>query len=416
MEIRDLFLAAMKAALAGDTIECDEAITAEQWQMAIQIASQHNVVPMFYQSVYACPAFLETGGAMVPMLKRTVMQAVFRQVQMTEEFKELYTGLRSMGLEPIVVKGVIVRALHPNPDHRPSGDEDFYIPEGTYDQYKAALAKCNMEVAEWDKEVEAVNHEVTFVHKNGILNIEIHKDLFDRKLAAFKGINELFQDTFEHSIMLEIDGVPVRTMNHSDHMLFLVLHAFKHFVGSGFGIRQVCDMVVYGNHYGREIGWDYLYDKCKSIHAEQFAAAIFDIGRKYLGFDWEQSGYPLLWQKIQVDSEPLLNDLIDAGIFGGSDMSRKHSSNMTMSAVAAEKEGKKGSRSVIQTIFPSAQLLEGRFPYLQKHRFLLPLAWVQRLFGYIKEIKGDKTGNNAVESLKIGNERIDLIKKYGIIR
>lgn len=420
MNVRDLFLEAVKASLEDRIIEWGESVSTEDWQHFFQIASKHNVLPMVFQSTYDSPVLKESAGNMIPLLRRSVMEQVFLQIRKNQEFLQLYRELSGKGLEPIVVKGAIVRSLYPNSDNRISGDEDFYIPAGTYNQYKDALAECHMTLAGWDAEKEESNHEVSYIHESGALKIEIHKDLFDSRLSAYSGMNDLFQDAFERSILVDIDGQPVRTMNHTDHMIFLVLHAFKHFVTSGFGIRQVCDMVVYGNHWGREIEWEELLDKCRSIHADQFAAAIFDIGRRYLGFDWEKSGYPELWQKIEVDSEDLLNDLIDAGIFGASDMSRKHSSNITLNAVTADKKGQKASTGRIQSAVKAVCLpvdkMSDRYPYLKKMPFLLPVAWIQRVWTYRKETAGNKSGNNAAESIKIGNERVELMRKYGIIK
>ena len=116
-----------------------------------------------------------------------------------------------------------------------------------------------------------------------------------------------------------------------------------------------------------------------------------------------------------MDETDMLMDLLDSGIYGNANMSRKHSSNMTLDAVAADKSGKKISNTVWKSLFPSAKKLEGRYPYLKKYPILLPVAWIDRILKYRKEtaVVG---GNDAAESVKIGNQRIELLKKYGIIK
>ncbi len=104
-----------------------------------------------------------------------------------------------------------------------------------------------------------------------------------------------------------------------------------------------------------------------------FAAALFAIGEKYLTFDPEKAHYPKVWQGICVDETDMLMDLLDSGIYGNANMSRKHSSNMTLDAVAADKNGKKAGNTVLKSLFPSAKKLEGRYPYLKKHPILLRL-------------------------------------------
>lgn len=101
-------------------------------------------------------------------------------------------------------------------------------------------------------------------------------------------------------------------------------------------------------------------------------------------------------------------------------MSRMHSSNITLNAVIADKRGETVSTGKLQTAIKAVCLpvdkMFGRYPYLKKMPFLLPIAWIQRVWTYRKETMGNKTGKNAAEGIKIGNERVELIRRYGIIK
>ena len=206
----------------------------------------------------------------------------------------------------------------------------------------------------------------------------------------------------------------VDTMNPSVHLFYLICHAFKHFLHSGFGLRQVCDITMFANAYGKEIDWQTLLNQCREIHADKFAAALFKIGKNYLTFDFVKACYPKQWQDIDIDEEELLIELLHSGIYGGSTMSRRHSAKMTLEAAASVKNGKKVKNTVLSAALPPAKDLEGRFPYLKEKPYLLPLAWTSRILKYQKETK-IMDNNSAAETIKIGNERIQLLKKYGII-
>ena len=213
---------------------------------------------------------------------------------------------------------------------------------------------------------------------------------------------------------VQVQGSQLCTMEHTDHLFYLICHAFKHFLHSGFGLRQVCDIVLYANTYGDQIDWERIVENCREIRAERFTAALFKIGEKYLCFDADKACYPAVWRELDVDESAMLSDLLDSGVYGGANMSRKHSSNITLNAVSAQKQGKKAGNHVLKTVFPSAKALEGRFPYLKEHPYLLPVAWTSRLFHYQKELQ-QTSGNDAAESIRIGNQRIELMKQYGII-
>ena len=203
-------------------------------------------------------------------------------------------------------------------------------------------------------------------------------------------------------------------MGHTDHLFYLICHAFKHFLHSGFGIRQVCDIVLFANHYGTEIDWIRILRQCREIHADLFTAALFRIGQKYLTFDPVLAGYPKEWQEIQVDEQLMLDDLLDAGIYGDGTMSRKHSSNITLNADSAQKQGKKAEHSVMKTLFPPVKSMERRYPYLKKYPMLLPVAWVSRILKYRQETSKSQN-NDAAQAVAIGNRRVELLKQYKIL-
>lgn len=89
-----------------------------------------------------------------------------------------------------------------------------------------------------------------------------------------------------------------------------------------------------------------------------------------------------------------------------------HSSTVTLNAVKASRTGEKSG--VLRTVFPKREYLERRYPYLKKHLYLLPVAWVQRLAHYASE-KQSGTGNSASGSIKLAKERIELMKRYDIM-
>ena len=414
LNIDALFLEAVTASLKNEEVQWDEAISMEEWQQLFQLASKQQILPMIYHSVFRCPAFQSTDPQYQMFLKMQVREGIFRQIRNTAEFQTLYQELAKQGLEPIVVKGITCRMLYPNPDYRISGDEDLYIPEGMYDVYHQALLQAGMKVPDWAAAAVETSYEVAYTKEKGSLMIELHKTLFDEELAIFTGVNEQFASAFEHSIMIEVDGCRMRTMGYTDHLLFLITHAFKHFVNSGFGIRQVCDIMMFANAYGDQIDWNRLLEECKKTRAEVFAASLFRLGAKYLVFDEEKACYPKEWKALGEDPEAILADLLSAGIYGAADADRKHSASITMNAVSAERSGGKKRNSIMAAAFPSAKTLQNRYAYLQKYPFLLPVAWVQRLVKYGKESGQGK--KNAADSIKIGNQRIELLRQYGIIK
>ena len=367
---------------------------------------------MVYQAVYNCPAAREQSDLIKTYFEK-VSKQVARQVMKTAEFLQIYQSLCRKGVKPLVVKGLICRNLYPFPDQRPSTDEDvFILPENFWTCHKLFM-NFGMHLVEENPDV-SLEHEVAYWKDNTQLYIELHKNLFPPESDAYGDFNRFFEGAHERAVVETIHGVSVHTLGYTEHLFYLICHAFKHFLGSGFGIRQVCDITLYANQYGKEINWNLLIERCKEICAERFVATIFKIGEKYLTFHPEEACYPNILRDLAMDEEELLQDMLEGGVLGNSNLSRIHSSNITLHAVVANRRGKEARGMLLKTIFPSRQYLVKWYKYLDKYPFLLPVAWVSRICKYLGEV--DKKRNDPGAAVQIGTQRVELLKKYGVLR
>lgn len=405
------FMEAVNCFLRGQKVQWEEDISEEEWESLLELSIRHQILPVFFDTVYACPAFSSLSREKVQSAKHQMLCQIMVQNRKTEEFLELYKKLLAAGLTPMVVKGIICRSLYREPDYRASGDEDLLISADEFKACSEIFLKNGMQYMDPSSDVEKEG-EVPFYKEGGALRIELHKELFPSESQAYGYFNRIFEKAFENKIVLNIKGVPIYTLNHTDHLLYLLMHAFKHFLHSGFGVRQVCDIVLYANAYGKEIDWDYIYNTMEKIHGEVFSASIFDIGIRYLNFDMEKACYSKTWKRVKANGEELLEDLIAGGIFGNSSISRKHSSNITLQAVTERNEQGKIKKPMLwQCVFPDMKYMERTYSYLKNYPFLLPVAWASRLKRYQRE----KHNNDARKSIEIGNKRVNLMKKYKII-
>lgn len=429
-KINKYFLEALKASLKGESVEWSSAeLSFEEFSQLYQLANIHNVLSMIFESTFNCEVAKQMPPQFMRTYRRNVIQLIAQQTMKSLGFQELSDHLRSNDIKPCVVKGIVCRNLYPNPDARVSGDEDVFILEEQFRICHKVLADYGMILAEPELETEIV-YEVPFFKPGTPLYIELHKHMFPPESEAYGNLNRFFDGIHNRAekphkgecglIEEEINGSKFLTMNHTDHLLYLILHSFKHFLHSGFGIRQVCDINLYATAYGVDIDWEYILSCLEEVRADLFAAAMFVIGEKYLTFDSVKACYPDFWKSIKVDETAMLEDLLDSGVFGQSDMSRKHSSNITLNAMIADKRGKKVRTNKIQTAIRAiclpASSLSRRFTYLKRMPFLLPIAWIQRVCIYKKELARNQENNNAIDSIKIGNERVELMRKYGIIK
>ena len=390
------FLHIAKAAISGGDLPAEKV----DWPAIFTLANQQKLLPILFEAARKTPA-AEENAALFAVTKQQVIGQVLNQTVRSAEFSDLYHKLRSAGLHPIVVKGQLCSRLYPLKDHRISADDDLYIPDAEFMACHKQLLANGLTTDTPPDELASAD-EVSYTKNGSPLYIELHRHLFDSAEDAHDELNHFFVGLNP----VETDGF--LAMPPHEHLLYLLLHAYKHFVRSGIGLRQFCDIGLWALEYHDEIDWQRLHEQCESVHAATFAAAAFCIAGDYLGIEFD---LPAPWDG-SIDVEPLLHDTLCGGVYGSNDLTRLHSSTVTLNAVKASRTGEKSS--VLSTVFPKREYLERRYPYLKKRPYLLPVAWMQRIAHYASE-KQSGTDNSASGSIKLGKERIELMKRYGIM-
>ena len=390
------FLHIAKAAISGGDLPAEKV----DWPAIFTLANQQKLLPILFEAVRKMPA-AEENVALFAVTKQQVIGQVLNQTVRSAEFSDLYHKLRSAGLHPIVVKGQLCSRLYPLKDRRISADDDLYIPDAEFMACHEQLLVNGLTTDTPADELSTAD-EVSYTKKGSPLYIELHRHLFDSAEDAHDELNHFFTDLKP----VEIDSF--LAMPPHEHLLYLLLHAYKHFVRSGIGLRQFCDIGLWARAYHGEIDWQRLHEQCESVHAATFAAAAFRIARDYLDIEFD---LPAPWSEA-VDVEPLLHDSLCGGVYGSNDLTRLHSSTVTLNAVKASRTG--GKSSVLRSVFPKREYLERSYPYLKKHPYLLPVAWVQRIAHYAGE-KQSGMDNSASGSIKLAKDRIKLMKRYDIM-
>ncbi len=400
---QELFLNALRCALHSERVAWSEPLSDDEWSGISRLAREHGVLPLLAEALNGSSA-AGSNTERWEALKRYARELTVTQACRTAEFKLLYRFLCERGLRPVIVKGIVCRALYPQPEQRVTVDEDLFIRTDELDEYTKAFEEyglvCDKPDAAADEE-----YETTFKDGPRRLYIELHTALFPTGSGAYGDCNLPFEGALDRSIEEETDGFAVRTLSPTDHLLYLMLHAYKHFLHSGMGLRHVCDIGLYASAHetdGRRIR-----RVCDELSLSRLFAAVFAIGTDYLGL----KPYPA-FDDLDEDPEPLLGDMLTGGLYGTTDVNRAHSSRITLEAAAAEKSGRR-SRGALTSAFPSRRALEGTYPTLKKHPYLLPVFWIRRLFTYLTDRRQGPI--DPTRSLKIGSERVALLESYGVI-
>lgn len=396
------FITILKNAVNPDNSQSQ--LVVDEWGEVFSVASNQNLLPLVYDAASEYSGFTEFDEAH-PDYMTSTMRMLSSQVQKTSDFLLLYRAFLKAGIAPIVVKGIVCRSLYGElQDFRLSGDEDILIEKKDYESAVSVLSSCGYQTSDVaDNSLSAVQ-EVTFYNEETGLTVELHLNPFGEDNQFRSRMNTWFRDSFSTTETLEVDGVNLRVLLPTDNLLFLLFHAFKHFLSAGMGIRMALDILLCMEKYQNQIDWEYIKTALEDVKAVPFTADLIAVGNKYLGFNLSIDELSNL-----ISPDELLEDMLRMGTFGVGSQVDADASRFTEAAV----EGKSSNKvaDTFHLIFPSWNQWKGFKPYLVDKPWMLPVEWCRRVGRYLR--KKDRV--NFSESRKVADQRIELMKKYGVI-
>ncbi|MCD7859022.1 MAG: nucleotidyltransferase family protein [Firmicutes bacterium] len=402
------FLSILKKAVHSDS---SGTIENPDWTGILSAARKQNLLALIFDASQNIPGY----EAIESKYFQPVATQMSIQMQKTTDFLQLYQAFLSDGLSPLALKGIICRNLYgARADFRASGDEDLLISKEDYDETAKTLNRCGYQAEDMPDSGLELIQEVTFKNPKSPLTIELHLNPFGTDNDFCVKMNEWFRNVFDGDEIIVIDGVPIRTLEPTDHMLFLIFHDFKHFTGGGFGIRLMLDTLLFAKRYYNRIHWEYIDKALEDTGIAPVYADMVSIGNKYLGFDLPE-------RYTTTCPDELLEDMLRMGIFGNSTKADTTAWTMVGNAVqgadGAEKKAARGGRvrSIFRYLFPSWRTWKVWRPYLKDKPWMLPAEWCKRVGRYLRKETPTHNLSEINESYAIAEHRLELLRKYKVM-
>ena len=183
----------------------------------------------------------------------------------------------------------------------------------------------------------------------------------------------------------------------------------------GVSIRYLIDITLFINRYFDEISWDVFWKKMQLLHYESFCERFFFLCEKYYGLNPKVLQTRKCELEKQVE-EALLLDLMYKG-------NRSQSRQLDWQLIGSLKGYLEGEKTEvtgsplykkIRTYVPNQEDLNDYYSYAKKHKFLLPVAWIHRLFHGTKFRSENKDAYSVKEKEKAIDERERMIISLGL--
>ncbi len=254
------------------------------WDKFIKLSWAHKLVSYVYDTIVKVPGIPDNVSKFFTQKTVTMVKQNFRLLFWA---KKILDSLEEVGVDAVLLKGATAAVYYPNMLYRKSGDIDILI----FDEGKIADVHRQMESLNYKKnETQSALHHVVFSNDEGI-EVEIHTMLaepFDNMKVNDK-LDGLKNGIRESIVRKDIMGIEIPVLREDYQAFELLLHMLQHYLRSGFGIRLLCDWVVFWNSDISEKFADGYGSLCDEFGVRQFSDMITRICIAKLGLDKDKA-------------------------------------------------------------------------------------------------------------------------------
>ena len=311
------FLALLRAGLWGQSVEMTyfpENGTPE-WKGILYLGKTQAVLPLIYDGMLGLPAGMQLKGPALMKLIAYVDKIEKLNMELNDAVSEISSRLSAAGIRSVLLKGQGLAALYPNPLRRQCGDIDLYVGEENY-RKAAEIIRGWSEVHD---EMPETSKHIGFGYKN--LEIELHMGAFEihdtRNAKEYRSYekSELGKDDDRISFPEaggQNAGVTVPPVGFN--IFYVFYHGFNHFMESGLGLRQLCDLAILLHHYNGRFDPAELEARLKSFKLNREWQLFAGILVNFIGLPEQEA--PLFDSSFTPLSRKLLETIFKDGNFG----------------------------------------------------------------------------------------------------
>ena len=335
------------------------------WDKIIEESNAHSVTGLLY------PALKKYDNSKLDIdvlnsLKKSTFISAVQQSKHIKETAKILELFNKNNIPVIVLKGLVIRNYYPMPDLRTMCDSDVIIHKEDLEKVRTLLLN------EGFREEEDAG--IAFLFFKFGFNLEVHWTLANE---TFRKGQECFQEhIWNDARKIQVDGVDTLALSLEDQALHFCAHMASHMAISGFGVRQLADLVLLVEHEGKNINWNNFIEKAKKSGLYKFSLGMFKVCN-YL-FNME---IPKELNDGNNDEEVIklvVDDIFTGGVYGQRDLSFTFRAQVgydieddsTFSMI----------KRYIEIILPPPSKLSDRYGYAKKHKILLPVAWIHHIW------------------------------------
>lgn len=398
---QEYFLDLLSSKINGKKVNAT--VSGINWDEIYKLANIHSLVAIIFSAINDLPRDCRPPEEIYNKMKKRFFLQIQRNTSIENYAKKLIEVFNQEKIDHIIMKGYILKNYYPSPEYRSMSDVDILIKDKDRDKSHHIMQRLGYKnntkgVTVWD-------------YVKNVSFIEIHTVLFNKEFKDDVDFKEYFSNVWQNT--KKFDSEYSYMLNEQYNLIYLLVHAAKHFHNCGCGVRMIMDIAVYINKFGDILDWEYIWNELDKLDLKLFTQNILVLCNKWFNteIDFEYKIEPEFYDK-------LCESILLGGTFGF------ENSNSRIAMIRNEvKDNKKSHKRVMikmfkEMFFPSYNELikRDRYSFLKNRKYLIGFAWIDRWFYQIKH-KGKKSikyMSDIIHSNDKVNEENEIMKKLGV--
>ena len=294
--------------------------------------------------------------------KKSREAALRRNLMLDSEGRHLCKVMDEKGIWHMRLKGSILKDLYPRMEMRQMSDQDILFDTTHREEMREYMLARGYD----PKGHHDTHHDI--YHKPPVYNIELHHTLFE--LHCDMRLVDYYRNVKEERMIPDGDGTCGFHFSDEDFYIYMVAHAYKHYMDHGVGLRSLVDVYVYDNKKPN-LDWDYVDRECAKLGMDEYEQTCRSLARKLFRDDAADT---------LTDAElEMLHFCLDSGTYGNEAGFIRHELKSVGASTGKVTFGHK-LRYLWKRTFPSAKWMRENDRMARKHPKLLVIAWIARIF------------------------------------
>ncbi len=304
--------------------------------------------------------------------KKLRLNAYRRNILFDKETKKILDFFNQNNIWYMPLKGAVIKNLYPTPDVREMNDIDILVDETKRDEIKNFMISNGYKP--WEHKDKDDDENSDDYIKDPFLYFEIHKYLFEEVYSP--EIAKHYENV-KDMLVKDEDNNSGYHFADEEFYIYLLVHAYKHFIRNGVGVRFLMDVYVYLNSH-QELDLEYIDNTCEKLGIKTFENDVRKVAKMMFDLNTEVAE-----DSLTKTEKSVYESIIGAGVFGNIETRWKNQ------VYDLDPTGEISKAKYIKSrLFPDDKWYRIYHPFVYKHKIVKPFFIIYR--GTVMLFRGRK--------------------------